>query len=80
MQFDYVSKVITHSKLWVGSIFLKCHFFLSNVHHSFAKLERILMLMIKTSKGVENFGEIQFYNTFEHLWVKYVFGLKNHDF
>jgi hypothetical protein len=60
MQFDYVSKVITHSKLWVGSVFLKCHFFLSNVHHSFAKLERILMLMIKTSKGVENFDEIQF--------------------
>jgi hypothetical protein len=25
------------------------------------------------------FCEIQFYNTFEHLWVKYVFGLKNHD-
>jgi hypothetical protein len=38
------------------------------------------MLMVKTSKGVEFFCEIQFYNTFEHLRVKYVFGLKNHDF
>ncbi len=81
MQFDYVSKVLTHSKAMGWIIFF------SNVNSPyqmctipFQNWKKILLLMIKTSKGVGNFGESQFYNTVEHLWVKYVFGLKNHDF
>jgi hypothetical protein len=47
--------------------------------HSFPKFERILVLMIKRANGVE-IGEIYFYNTFEHLWVKHAFDPKNHEF
>ncbi len=33
--------------------FFKMSFFLSNVHHAFRKLKRILTLMIKKAKGLE---------------------------
>ncbi len=38
----------------------------NRVHHSFFKLERILILMIQRTKGIkiENF---KFYNTFQHF-------------
>jgi hypothetical protein len=49
------------------------------VHHSSSKLERILTLMIKKSKAIE-IDEIHFYNTFEHIWFKHVFGPKNYEF
>jgi hypothetical protein len=38
---------------WTILIFFKHHFFLPNVHHSFWKLERILLLMIRRAKGFE---------------------------
>jgi hypothetical protein len=53
-------------------IFFRIFFSLSNVHHSFSKLERILTLMI--------FIKNQIYNTFEYLWFKYVFGPKTYKF
>jgi len=49
------------------------------MHHSFSKLERILILMIKRKKGIE-MGEIHFYNTFECIWFKCAFGLENYEF
>ncbi len=38
---------------WTIFIFFKHLFFLSNVHHYFWKLERILTLMIRKEKGLE---------------------------
>ncbi len=35
--------------------------------------------MIKKSKAIE-IDEIHFYNTFEHIWFKHVFGPKNYEF
>jgi hypothetical protein len=49
------------------------------VHHSSSKLERILTMMIKKSKAIE-IDEIHFYNIFEHIWFKHVFGLRNYEF
>jgi hypothetical protein len=48
------------------------------MHHSFLKLERILILMIRKAKGLEPM--IFFYNPFEHIWLKNVFDLKNYEF
>ncbi len=43
-----VSKVIkTQNFEVINLFFFKCLFLLSNVHHSFSKLEKILILMIK---------------------------------
>jgi hypothetical protein len=53
-------------------------FFILNVHHSFLKINIILLLMIKTKKWVE-FFEIQFYNTFWCFWFKHVFGFETMD-
>ncbi len=49
------------------------------MHHSFSKLEMILTLMITRAKRIE-IGEIHFYNTFECIWFKCVFGPKNYEF
>jgi hypothetical protein len=39
----------------------------------------ILTLMIKKTKGIE-INEVHFYNTFEHIWFKCVFGPNNYEF
>jgi hypothetical protein len=39
----------------------------------FQKLETVLTLMIKRAKGIK-IDEAFFYNTFEHILFKYVFG------
>jgi len=53
-------------------------FVFSNVHHSFSKLKWIVILVIKRERKLE-IGKIHFYNTFEHFWFKFVFGLENHE-
>jgi hypothetical protein len=35
--------------------------------------------MIKKTKGIE-INEVHFYNTFEHIWFKCVFGPNNYEF
>ncbi len=59
--------------------FFKHPFSLSNVHHPFSKLKKIIKLIIKKEKGIE-IGDIHFYNTYECFWFKHVFGIKNHEF
>ncbi len=48
MQIDDVSKVLLHVPNYYAQwiLFFQTSFFLSNVHHSFSKLERILTLII----------------------------------
>jgi len=53
--------------------FFKHLFFLSNVHHSFWKLKRILSSMIKSMINC-------FYDPFEHIWFKSVFDPENYGF
>ncbi len=55
--------------------FFKYHFTLSNLHHSFSKLEWDLTFMIGGTTLVE-IGEIHFHNIFEHIWFKWAFGIK----
>jgi hypothetical protein len=43
------------------------------------KKKMILTLVINRTKVIE-IGEIHFYNTFEYIWVKHVFGLENYEF
>jgi len=76
MQIDNVSKVIINTQNFGVDCF--CYFFFSNVHHSFSKLKWILILMIKRDRKLE-IGKIHFYNTLEHFWFKFVFGLENHE-
>ncbi len=59
-------------------IFQMCFFSISNVHHSFSKLEMILILMLKRFFFEINFFKI-FYNTFKFLWPKYAFGPNNYE-
>ncbi len=60
----YMSKLDTNQKKiymfkafksqeWTFLVFLTCFFNLPNVHHSFWKLEKILTLMIRKTKGLE---------------------------
>ncbi len=50
-------------QLWT-IIFFKCPFYLSNVHHSFSKLKRILILMIIKAKHLKF---IKFF--WKHIWT-----------
>ncbi len=50
-------------QLW-RIIFSKCPFYLSNVHHSFSKLKRILILMIIKAKHLKF---IKFF--WKHIWT-----------
>jgi hypothetical protein len=38
---------------WIVLVFFRCLFFLPNVHHFFWKLERILTLMTRRTKGLD---------------------------
>jgi hypothetical protein len=49
------------------------------VHQSSSKEKMMLTLVINRTKGIE-MGGIHFYNTFEYIWVKHVFGLENYEF
>jgi hypothetical protein len=81
MQFEDVPKVIFNIKnLRVNScFFLKQLFSLYNVHHSFSRLKRIWMVMIKRTKIIE-IGDLHFYNSIQHFWFKHVFNHRNHKF
>jgi hypothetical protein len=54
------------------------HFSLSNVHNFFSKLEKILTLINFKLKKIK-VVEIHFYNIFEQIWFKCVFGLENYE-
>lgn len=47
----------------------------SNMHNSFSNLERVLILMVKRTIGLET-NEIHLYNTFWHFWFKSIFDLE----
>jgi hypothetical protein len=67
MQIDDVSRVFLHVQNNYGHFFFFKHpFSLSNEHHSFSKLERTLILVIRKTKALE-IGEIHVktpFNTF----------------
>jgi hypothetical protein len=75
MQIDDFSRNLLHVQNNHGQFyFFKPYFSLSNVHHYFLKLERILILMINLRKIIE----INFYNTLSafnskaHLTFKFM--------
>jgi hypothetical protein len=54
MQIDHVSKFLLHVQSNYENGYFSKHFFsLSNVHHFFSKLKRILTLMIIKKKSLE---------------------------
>jgi hypothetical protein len=54
MQIDNVSKVFLHVQSNYDNfvLFFKCPFSLSNLHHSFSKLNKVLTLMIIKEKAL----------------------------
>ncbi len=61
------------------SFFFKCLFSLSDVHHSFSKLKKILTLMTIKEKQIE-IGKIHLKTcTFEQICFKCAFDLKNYE-
>jgi hypothetical protein len=58
MQIDDVLRIFLHVQNNYGHFFFKHPFSLSNVHNSFSKLERILILIIR--KKILEVGEIHF--------------------
>lgn len=79
MQIENILKVITFKILGLIVVFFKQHFSLQNVHHSFSRLKRTLIMMIKRTKGIE-IDELHFYNAIQHLRFKHVFNHRNHKF
>jgi len=63
---------------WIIFFFLNIFFFILNVHHSFWKLKRILILMIRRAKGFE-LMKIVFITIWTHL-VQSVFDFENYGF
>jgi hypothetical protein len=54
MQIDDVSRGFLHVQNNYGHcFFFQTSFFIINVHHSFSKLERILLLIIRKTKALE---------------------------
>jgi hypothetical protein len=51
----------------------------NRVHRFFSKLERILILMIQTTKGI-NIETFNFYNTFQHFGSNVVLAIKCMNF
>jgi len=77
MQIDEVSRVFLHVLNNYGHFFyffFKHPFSLSNVHHSFSKLERILILIIRKTKALE-VGQIHF-KTHLNTFISKVFFIK----
>lgn len=59
---------------WCGGIYLffKCLFFLSNMHHSFSKLERILILNWNWWISFKNHIWMPTFQTFVRLWKLWI--------
>jgi len=72
MQIDHVSRFLLHVQSnYENGYFSKHYFSLSNVHHSFSILERILTLMIIKEKSL-NINKIHF-KTHLNIFVSNVF-------